>query len=62
MTAGNALMAFAALLGGMGVIFAVVARGREDLLGVGVAMILGAVAVAAVTATARARRDEDRQV
>jgi hypothetical protein len=62
MTAGGALMAFAVLLGGMGVIFAVAAQGRDDILGIGVAMILGAIAVAGVTATVRARRDEDRGV
>jgi hypothetical protein len=57
MTARGALMAFAVLLGAMGVIFAVAAGGRADVLGMGVAMIFGAVAVA--TLTAKARRDED---
>ena len=61
MTARGALMAFAVLLGVMGVIMAVVARGRTDL--VGAAMIAGAVAVAAMTATAKPRReDDDRKV
>ena len=57
MTARGALMAFAVLLGVMGVIMAVVARGRIDL--VGAAMIVGAVAVAAMTATAKPRNEDD---
>ncbi|HET6651155.1 MAG TPA: hypothetical protein VFH10_00830 [Nocardioides sp.] len=61
MTARGALMAFAGLLGVMGVILAVVARGRTDL--VGAAMIVGAVLVAAMTATAKPRREDgDRRV
>ena len=53
-------MAFAVLLAGMGVILALVAPGRTDVVGVG--MIVGAVAVAAMTATAKPRRDDDRWV
>ena len=60
MTARGALMAFAVLLAGMGVILALVAPGRTDVVGVG--MIVGAVAVAAMTATAKPRRDDDRWV
>lgn len=60
MTARGALMAFAVLLAGMGVILALVAPGRTDLVGVG--MIVGAVAVAAMTATAKPRRDDDRRI
>jgi hypothetical protein len=52
-------MAFAGLLGVMGVILTAVARGRIDL--VGAAMIVGAVAVAAVTATARPGREDDER-
>jgi hypothetical protein len=51
-------MAFAGLLGVMGVILTVVARGRTDL--VGAAMIVGAVAVAGMTATAKPGRGGDR--
>jgi drug/metabolite transporter (DMT)-like permease len=51
-------MAFAVLLGVMGVMLAVAARGDTDLVGAG--MIVGAVAVAAVTATTKPRRDDDR--